>query len=258
VNDQVRYFQIESMNVEVHPNGSAVGAAAAEAAARAIRAGLEDAGIGVVFATGRSQLETLRALVAMKDVPWEDVRAFHLDEYVELHPEHAASFRYFLHEHLMRHVAMKEFCAIEGDGEDLGEICREYAEKLRRGNPQLALLGIGENGHLAFNDPGEADFVDPLDVKVVELDTMCRQQQVAEGWFPTLSDVPRSAITLTIPAILRIPTLIVSVPGWRKAQIVPQALYGPITAECPASILRTHPNATLYLDSESASELEAA
>src|SRR5690348_358107 len=101
------------MNVEVHPTRSAAGAAAAKAAARAIRAGLEDADIGVVFATGRSQLETLRALVAMKDVPWEHVRAFHLDEYVGLHADHAASFRYFLHEHLMRRVAMKEFCAIE-------------------------------------------------------------------------------------------------------------------------------------------------
>jgi glucosamine-6-phosphate deaminase len=126
---------------------------------------------------------------------------------------------------------------------------------LRSGNPQLALIGIGENGHLAFNDPGEADFADPLDVKVVTLDRACREQQVAEGWFPNVEQVPRSAITLTIPAILRVPTLIVSVPGERKAEIVRRVLYGPISPECPASILRTHPAATVYLDEESASAL---
>ena len=123
-------------------------------------------------------------------------------------------------------------------------------------NPQLCLLGIGENGHLAFNDPGLADFNDPEDMKIVALDGECKQQQVAEGWFKSINEVPSQAITLTIPALLRVPKLIVSVPGSRKAKIIDRTLREPISTACPATILRTHPDATVYLDEESAAELD--
>lgn len=257
VNNELRHHRFGSLKVEVHPTKNAAGAAAAQAAAGALRRlSREQASIGVIFAAAASQLETLRALVATAGLPWEHVCGLHLDEYVGLDADHPASFRHFLRDHLTRHVAMKEFCAIPADREDLELVCREYAETLRTTNPQVALLGIGENGHLAFNDPGEANFGDPLDVKTVTLDPLCREQQVAEGWFRTLGEVPRSAITLTIPAILRVPALIVTVTGTRKMKIMRRALYGPISPDCPASILRTHPNTVVYLDRESAAALD--
>lgn len=129
-------------------------------------------------------------------------------------------------------------------------------QQLRAAEPQLCLLGIGENGHIAFNDPAEADFDDPDAMKVVTLDAECRQQQVAEGWFPSFEDVPLQALTLTIPTILNVRKLIVSIPGRRKAQSVRRALLEPISTACPATILRSHPDVTLYLDQESAAELD--
>jgi glucosamine-6-phosphate deaminase len=133
---------------------------------------------------------------------------------------------------------------------------QEYVQKLDAASPQLCLLGIGENGHLAFNDPAEAIFDDPAAMKVVTLDVACRQQQLAEGWFKSFEEVPERALTLTIPTILKVPKLIVSVPGGRKAQSVRRTLGEPISTACPATILRTHPDVTLYLDRDSASELD--
>ncbi len=179
-----------------------------------------------------------------------------MDEYIGISANHPASFRHYLRERLTQKVRMKEFLEIFGDDPDAEETARAYAETLRAADPQLCLLGIGENGHLAFNDPDVADFTDPLDAKIVQLDRMCREQQVAERWFANINEVPQSAITLTIPALMRIPRLIASVPGPRKAKIVRHALKETISAACPATILRTHPNATIYLDRESASELD--
>ncbi|MHB1023934.1 MAG: 6-phosphogluconolactonase, partial [Acidobacteriaceae bacterium] len=170
--------------------------------------------------------------------------------------DHPASFRGYLRKRLTSRVALKEFNEIDGSVSDLDQLCRDYMNKLRLANPQLCLLGIGENGHLAFNDPPVADFNDPLDVKLVELDAECRQQQLAEGWFKSLEEIPNRAVTLTIPALLRVPRLIVSVPGPRKAKIVRRALVESISTDCPATILRTHPNATLYLDAESSAQIE--
>ena len=151
---------------------------------------------------------------------------------------------------------MKEFYEIDGNAQDPDLTCKEYARKLRLAHPQLCLLGIGENGHLAFNDPAEADFNDPLDVKIVHLDEVCRRQQAAEGWFNSFGEVPERAITLTIPALFRVPKLIVSVPGRRKAQVVRRTLKDMISTACPATLLRTHPDATIYLDTESAAEID--
>lgn len=250
-------FQVGGLKVEIHPSSQAAGKAAAQAAVAVLRSLSSGNGKrGVIFATGASQIETLRALTASHDVPWERVVGFHMDEYLGIGPEHPASFRRYLHEQLTRRVHLGEFHEINGTAADLGRTCGEYTDLLRSQSPQLCLLGIGENGHLAFNDPAEANFWDPLDAKIVSLDRICRQQQVAEGWFQKLTDVPQQAITLTIPILMRVPKLIVSVPGARKARIVSRVLKEAISTVCPATILRTHPDATLYLDQESAAEVE--
>jgi glucosamine-6-phosphate deaminase len=250
-------FRLGQARIEVYASRKAMGAAAAQAAAAYIRDLAKDREqIGVIFATGASQIETLEALTAMQDLPWNKIVGFHMDEYVNLPIEHPASFRKYLRERLTRKVRMKEFCEVDGNAPDLGKFCAVYQEKLRAIDPQLCLLGIGENGHLAFNDPGVADFHDPVDLKVVELDSMCQAQQVAEGWFGGLEDVPRQAVTLTIPALVRVPHLVISVPGERKAEIMRQVVVdAEITPLRPASILRKHPDATIYLDSDSAARI---
>jgi glucosamine-6-phosphate deaminase len=254
---QTRNFQIEKLKVEVHSTAEAAGAAAARATADTmIELGRNNASFGVIFATGASQLDTLLKLTAIADVPWNKVVGFHMDEYVGLPIEHRASFRRYLRERLTGKVKMKSFLEVDGNAADAELFCRTYGLAVRAASPALCLLGIGENGHLAFNDPWVADFNDPLDVKVVTLDTMCRQQQAAEGWFDSLEEVPQKAISLTIPTLFRVPKLIASVPGHRKATIVRRALEEPISTECPATLLRTHPDATLYLDYESAAELD--
>jgi glucosamine-6-phosphate deaminase len=251
-----KYYQIESMKVEVHPTRAAAGAAAARAAAKALTelAKTHDP-IGVIFATGASQIETLTELTSIANLPWDKIRGFHMDEYVGIAADHPASFRRYLRERLTEKVKMKAFFEINGNTPDPERTGREYADEIRSSDPQLCLLGIGENGHLAFNDPPIADFTDPVDAKIVQLDVACRLQQTAEGWFSSVEQVPQYAITLTIPALLRVPKLIVSVPGTRKAKIVRRALTEQISTACPATILRTHPDATIYLDLESADEL---
>jgi glucosamine-6-phosphate deaminase len=236
---------------------ASMGAAAAQHAARRIREwGATQEFIPVVFATGASQLETLRALVNADAIPWQRVIGFHLDEYVGIGAEHPASFRRYLKQELVSRVAFRQFHWLDGDAVDPVQVCVDYAAKLRTTPPVLCLLGIGENGHLAFNDPPEADFEDPADVKLVKLDPACRQQQVNEGWFGALEDVPDRAISLTIPAIMRIPELILSVPGARKSAVVARTLQEAISTACPATILRRHANASLYVDAESAVNLE--
>ncbi len=253
----IRQFRVDQLQVEIYPDVEALGQAAAEAAAKAMRRlAAQRKTVGVLFATGASQLKTLRAIVAEPGIPWDRINGFHLDEYLGLPVTHPASFRRYLRENLIRWTRLRSFVEIDGEREKPEEVCLEYARELQQSDPQLCLLGIGENGHLAFNDPAEADFADTRAVKVVTLDEACRLQQAAEGWFETPEDVPERAITVTIPTILRVPQLIVSVPGMRKAQIIRRTLHEPISPHCPATILRRHPNATLYLDLESASEIE--
>lgn len=254
---QTKHFRAGLLKVEVHPSRAAAGVAAAHAAATAL-AGLvamRDS-IGVIFATGASQFATLAALTSMDSLPWNKVLGFHMDEYVGIPADHPASFRRYLNERLVSKVRMNEFFQMDGSASDPKNTAQEYAERLRAADPQLCLLGIGENGHLAFNDPDVADFDDPVDAKIVRLDDVCRQQQAAEGWFGSIDEVVEYAITLTIPTLMRVPKLIASVPGIRKAAIVRRALYEPISTACPATILRTHPDVTVYLDPESASALD--
>jgi glucosamine-6-phosphate deaminase len=253
---EVKQFKVGTMKLEIHASKKAAGSAAARAAAETLKE-LEEARkeIGVIFATGASQLEMLHALTSLPDLPWKKVHGFHLDEYLGIDENHPASFRRYLRENLTERVPMGEFFAIDGSSSDSDLVRQKYVQELNAADPQLCLLGIGENGHLAFNDPSEANFSDPDAMKVVTLDTACRQQQLAEGWFGKFEDVPEQALTLTIPTMLKVPKLIVSVPGIRKAQSVRRTLGDPISTACPATILRLHPDVTIYLDQESASAL---
>lgn len=254
----IRKLQAGTLKLEVHDTAAAAGEAAARAAAAAIRQAGESGPVSVIFATGNSQRETLRALTSMDGIPWPKVTGFHMDEYVGIPPTHPASFRNYLRERLTRRVPFAAFHEIDGSSADLAATRREYARLLAEAAPKVCLLGIGENGHLAFNDPHVADFSDPEVIRLVELDAACRNQQVGEGWFASFDDVPRQALTLTIPTLLRVPKLIASVPERRKAAIVRRTVEDPISTACPATILRTHSDATLYLDAESAAELPQA
>jgi len=251
-----KHFEAGTIKLQIYDSQRAAGHAAAQSAAETLKQ-LDNSGhgIAVIFATGASQLDTLHALTSIPDLPWRKVQGFHLDEYLGMDENHPASFRRYLRENLTQRVPMGEFFEIDGSSSDPDRVRQEYVKKLRAADPQLCLLGIGENGHLAFNDPAEANFNDPDAMKVVTLDEACRQQQLAEGWFKSFDEVPERALTLTIPLLLKIPKLIVSVPGRRKAQSVRRTLEEPISTVCPATILRTHPDVTLYLDRESASEL---
>jgi glucosamine-6-phosphate deaminase len=253
---EVKRFEVGTMKLEIHASKKAAGEAAARAAAQALKQ-LDQTrtAIGAIFATGASQLETLHALTSIPDLPWRKVHGFHLDEYVGIDEHHPASFRRYLRENLTDRVPMAEFFEIDGTSPDSDRVRQTYVQQLLEADPQVCLLGIGENGHLAFNDPAEANFNDPDAMKVVTLDKACRQQQLAEGWFAKFEDVPERALTLTIPTLLKVPKLIVSVPGRRKAESVRRTLEDPVSTACPATILRAHPDVTIYLDEESASSL---
>jgi glucosamine-6-phosphate deaminase len=252
----VRRFRAGTLKFEVYESREAAGSAAALAAAEAMRLLTRDGReLAVIFATGASQLAMLRALTSIEGLPWDRITGFHMDEYLGIGADHAASFRRYLREELAGRVGMKAFYEIDGASDDAEAVCAEYAARLREAAPRLCLLGIGENGHLAFNDPFEADFEDARDVRIANLDMECRAQQVAEGWFPSLDAVPARAITLTIPALYRVEKLILSVPGSRKARIVRRVVEEAISAACPATVLKTHGDATVYLDRESAGEL---
>ncbi len=250
-------FKLGGLAVEVHKDRETLGQAAAALVADRVRAlAKEHESVPMIFGTGQSQYATLRALTTMPDVPWNQVVVFHMDEYVGFPDSHPASLRRFLHENLTSRVKLRHSYEMDGARPDPEKTCREYADLLRAHSPLLCLLGIGENGHLAFNDPAEARFDDPLDARLVSLDRVCREQQVMEGWFSDISEVPTSAMTLTVPALFRVPELILSTPGPRKAQIVKRTLHDPISTACPATILRRHLNATLFLDVDSAAELK--
>ncbi len=249
-------FRAGHMQVYVFASSQEMAEAAAANTARALTEAIEAKGSArVIFATGNSQLGFVSALREHTEIPWDEITAYHMDEYVGMSAEHPASFRRWIRERIEAALHPKEVHYIQGDGEDLEAECRRYEALLREAPIDLVCMGIGENGHLAFNDPPVADFEDPAWVKVVELDEACRVQQVGEGHFPTLEDVPTHAITLTVPALVAPQTLQVVVPERRKADAVRRAIGGPIDTSCPASILRRQAHATLFLDAESASLL---
>lgn len=249
-------WTVDRLRVKVFEDRARMGRAAAAAAAGAIVGRQEAAGVAnVIFAAAPSQDEFLTALLGQGRVDWSRVVGFHMDEYLGLTPDHPASFRRYLHEHIFRLAGLPDdrLRLIPGEQADRPlRTCLEYEEKLRAEPPDVVCAGIGENGHIAFNDPPVADFLDPVLIKVVRLDHACRTQQVNDGCFAQLDDVPTHAYTLTVPALLSAKAMTVVVPGPRKADAVFATLNGPISESCPATALRNHAGATLYLDRESA------
>ncbi len=248
-------FQCHNLRVRVYDPKSELGIQAADYVANIIKNTVETKGHArVTFATGASQFDFLNALIK-HDLPWPKVEAFHLDEYIGLPETHPASFRLYLRERLFDIVKPGQVHYLNGNTPILTEECERYTKLMLKDEIDLACIGIGENGHIAFNDPPVADFEDPAWVKIVDLDEACRQQQFSEGWFPSYDDVPKQAITQTVPAIMRSNAISCFVPDDRKADAVKKALYGPLSTTCPASILREHPNAVLWLDQPAASHL---
>ena len=238
------------MNTEIFTTRQEMGLAAAHAAADFLRHALsQQETVRTIFAAAPSQNEMLAALREAEGIDWKRVVAFHMDEYIGLDPAAPQRFAAFLKERLFDRLPFREVHLIEPEG---SEPVRHYETLLQASPIDLVCLGIGENGHLAFNDPPVADFNDPVWVKVVELDETCRQQQVNDGCFAAFDDVPKQAITLTIPALLSGRRLICTVPGVTKRQAVSRTLNNPISAACPATILRNHSACTLFLDRESA------
>jgi len=242
------------VNVRVFPDAASLAAAAAGDAASRIRDAIRSRGRArIIAATGASQIHLLDRLTHQPDVDWQLVEMFHLDEYIGLPLEHPASFRRYLLERLIRPAGIVDYHLLDGERDPAG-VCREIGDALQRSPIDVALVGIGENGHLAFNDP-PADFDTDASYIVVTLDEACRRQQVGEGWFETIADVPRQAISMSIKQILAARAIVCVVPDRRKAEAIRASLQGPIDPQTPASILRTHPDVTVYLDRDSAALL---
>jgi glucosamine-6-phosphate deaminase len=246
---------IDALAIRFFPSRAALGAAAAADAADLIGIAAEEKGeANLLLASGNSQLEFLAALRTMPDVGWRSVNIFHMDEYLGLAPGHPARFANFLRRELLDFVRPKAFHPVLEGESDPEQAARDYTKLLRLFPIDVCVLGIGENGHLAFNDP-PADFHDPVRLKTVELAEDSRRQQVGEGHFATLAEVPRQALTLTVPALLDAKRILAVVPEARKAAAVEGALRGPIDPACPASILRACPHAVLYLDADSGAQV---
>jgi glucosamine-6-phosphate deaminase len=243
------------LTVGVYDSPEALGAAAASDFAAVVKEEISTKGsAAVILATGNSQLPFLRALRQRQDIAWDRVSVFHMDEYVGMPATHPASFRRYIEDNLDTHVRPRAFHGLRGDAESAEDEMARYADLLEQAEPVVCVMGIGENGHLAFNDP-PADFKNPQRLAVVNLADASRHQQVGEGYFASFGETPERAITLTIPTLLAPSRVMVLVPEARKATAVRVALEDPVTPECPASILRSVPHAELYLDRDSAREL---
>ena len=239
------------MEIIITETKQELGKKAAHDGAAYIRKAILDRGeANIIVATGASQFEMLGELVK-EDINWSLVTAFHLDEYIGITDQHPASFRKYLKERFVDLVSLREFNYVNGDTDPSAE-CFRLGELISRHPIDVAFIGIGENGHLAFNDP-PADFETEEPYLVVTLNDACRRQQLGEGWFPTLDAVPKMAISMSINQIMKSKMIICSVPDQRKAQAVYDTLNSEISPECPASIMRNHPDAILYLDRQSAS-----
>lgn len=243
------------MLLKVFADKTSLGQAAAEQASRAIRNAISGSGEArIIAATAASQLEFLDALTREPDIDWQKVEVFHLDEYIGLPVTHPGSFRKMLLEQLVHKATVSRYHLLQGDASDPIEVTRRVGKEVASRPVDIAFLGIGENGHIAFNDP-PADFQTEEPYIIVNLDEACRQQQVGEAWFADIAQVPKQAISMSARQILKARQIIAVVPDRRKAQAVKACLEGPVNSMAPASILRTHPNVTIYLDENSASLL---
>ncbi len=245
--------RVDALPISVYRSNEEMGIAAVQEAADMLKHAVRERGVAnIILAAANSQLTFLTALCKDKTIPWEKINAFHMDEYLGIAPTHPASFPLFLRRNLLDHVKANAFYTLSSQGAETEMMMAQYARLLHAFPADVCALGYGENGHLAFNDPPFADFGDPVWVKIVRLAEMSRRQQVGEGHFRTLNDVPTHAMTLTIPALLAAKHLLAIVPEARKADAVKRALTGPIDEDCPGSILRRIPNAHLFLDVDSA------
>ncbi len=249
----VKNFRADKLNVYVYDSRLKMGNAAAVVIASEIRRLIEKRGRAVViFASAPSQNEFLTALVEAPGIDWSRVVAFHLDEYLGMDKHAPQSFRRFLIDRLVDKVPLGEFHGLRGEADDGASEAHRYAQLLAANPPDFAVLGIGENGHLAFIDPPFCNFEDPEAVKVVELDEVCRRQQVNDGAFATLDEVPGDALSLTIPTLMACPKLFAIAPGPAKRHAIKSAVEGAIGTTCPASIMRRHADAHLFIDGDSA------
>ncbi len=247
-------FKVDSLNVRVYPDRLAMGQSAAEMVAeRIVELLKEQQFVNIIFAAAPSQNEFLTSLIKSKDIDWQRINAFHMDEYIGLPDNAPQKFGSFLKEKIFERAPFNAINYLDGDAANPQAECRRYADLLAQHPTDIVCMGIGENGHIAFNDPHVADFNDPHRVKIVDLDRECRQQQVNDGCFGNLDEVPTHALTLTVPALMAGRYIYCMVPGSNKAKAVKHTLSGRIAKECPASILLKHPNAILFLDNDSAS-----
>jgi glucosamine-6-phosphate deaminase len=245
------------VQVNVLPSKPVTGAAAAKHAAQSLQAVLAKSPIArIIAATGASQFDFLQFLTATPGIDWNRVEMFHLDEYIGLPADHPASFRKYLMERFVRKTGIRRYHLLDGE-QNPTDVVRLVGKELASGPIDIAFVGIGENGHLAFNDP-PADFDTQEPYLIVDLDEACRTQQVNEGWFPSISDVPTRAISMSVQQILKSREIIATVPGPQKARAVKACIEGEISPMAPASILRNHPHTTVYLDTDSASLLTDA
>ncbi|QHE53022.1 glucosamine-6-phosphate deaminase [Pontibacillus sp. HMF3514] len=250
----IKTEQVDQLNVKVYENRTTMGVAAAREVSKKIKELLSKQNqVRMIFAAAPSQNEFLEHLRSDHEIDWSRITAFHMDEYIGLPIDAPQRFSHFLSEHLFNFVNLGEVHLMESSNHDKDE-CKRYTELINQAPIDIVCLGIGENGHIAFNDPPVADFNDSSIMKSVELDEVCRQQQVNDGCFQDIQSVPTHALTLTIPTLLSGKYLYCIVPGPSKRVAVEQTINGSITTECPASILRSHSACTLYLDADSYEE----
>ena len=245
------------MDVKIYNDKYELGKNAAKLGAEKIRAAIASKGYAnVILATGASQFEMLAALLEEKNIDWSVVKFFHLDEYVGLDINHPASFRKYLWERFIAKLPVPPaaFFPVNGTAKDLTATLAQLEKDITDNPIDVAFVGIGENGHLAFNDP-PADFETERAYLIIDLELRCRQQQLGEGWFPTIDDVPKQAISMSVKQCMKARCIINSVPDLRKAEAVKMALEGPVTNMCAASMLQLHPDCTTFLDKDSASLL---
>ncbi len=254
--DPQKRWLIDQLPVELYASNEELGQAAAKKAQQILSEAIDKKGFAnLILATGNSQLTFLKALRSLEGIDWKKVRIFHMDEYIGINPSHPASFPLFLENHFLQFTKPGHFHPIPSETSDVDSACKAYEALIRHHPADLVAMGWGENGHIAFNDPPDAHFDDPHWVKVVELAEESRLQQVGEGHFTSLDEVPKQAITLTIPALLAPVHILCIVPEARKASAVKACLSEPVDESRPGSILRTISHATLLLDQDSASLL---
>ncbi len=254
-NRPLRNFRAGNADVQIYDSSAHAGLAAAEQASSLINAAIAERGrVRVIGATGNSQIPLVEALVR-QEINWNAVEWFHMDEYVGMSSHHPSSFRYWMRTRLVEKVHPGQVHYLNGDAPDLNAEIHRYSQLLLASPVDVAFVGFGENGHIAFNDPPVADFNDPATVKVIALDEACRRQQAGEGHFKDVASVPEKAVTITCPGLFRANAWVCNVPEARKAEAVHKALDGPISEACPASLVRRHPKAFVFLDTGSASRL---